>query len=49
MPIRINHLDKNRSLMQLADITVVTIDPIFVSQASYTDPETVSGLLYGSD
>ena len=48
MPIRINHLDNKRISIQSADISLVMTDPIFFSQASYTDHEAVSGLLYGS-
>lgn len=48
MPICINRLDKKRISMQQADIPLVMTDPMLASQASYTDHEAISGLLYGS-
>jgi len=43
MPIRIRPCDKNSSCTQQADISLVTRDPILVSQASYTAHEGVFG------
>jgi hypothetical protein len=47
MPIRINCHDKNRTSSQPADISWIMIDPILVSQASYTALTAVFGFLYG--
>lgn len=48
MPIRVRHPDKNSPSTQQPEISLVMLEAMLFSQASYTAIDTVFGVLCGS-